>query len=108
MIKDKTKPPKIRHKSKDETKVAQRLTGVLRKALTPKVERALSLIVSEVGSPRWDGDGKDLLEWRKRLAAMIKEGMLERKDREIEIIALALLVWWNRQRHEERMRLITW
>lgn len=41
-------------------------------------------------------------EWRTKLSRMVRAGMNERKDMEIEIAYLAAIVWFLRQVDEER------
>lgn len=46
-----------------------------------------------------------LLDLRRELVGAVRQGMLERKDKEIEIAMLACFVWWNRLEKEKRFAL---
>lgn len=48
---------------------------------------------------------ENLLAMRKALVAMVKKGMLERKDCEEEIVILAGLIWFMRQEEDRRYRI---
>lgn len=49
-----------------------------------------------VGKRTFEVSDENLLKHRKALVARIKEGMLERKDMELEIATLAAIVWFLR------------
>jgi len=53
-----------------------------------------------------DEKGERLLKYRRELAACIREGMLERKDKEIEIVVLAVIVWFQRMGMDEQRRIL--
>lgn len=48
---------------------------------------------------------ENLLALRKSLVAMVKKGMLDRKDLEEEIAVLAGLIWFMRQEEDRRYRI---
>ena len=52
-----------------------------------------------------DNDAK-LLDLRKKLVRYIREGMYERKDKEIEIGWLAMSIWFNRMEFEKQANLL--
>ncbi len=59
-----------------------------------------------IGGANWQiAEGKDLLELRRRLVAKVKEGMLERKDMELEIAFLSMMIWFARLEKERRDRI---
>lgn len=55
----------------------------------------------------WDNpESTNLLVLRKQLLAYVKEGMYGRKDLEIDIGAIAALIWFNRLEAERRERIL--
>jgi len=86
--------PVIRHTT--TAKDVQKLERVLRmfmKEMSGKSKKFSSDLLKD-----WDKgvDGENLLKYRKLLVESVKEGMLKRKDMEIEIAATAAIVWFNR------------
>lgn len=55
----------------------------------------------------WDApDEKALVELRRLLVSYIKSGMLERKDQELEIAVVAMMVWFQRQDRERMFSIL--
>jgi len=87
--------PKVTHSSRN--KEVSKLT----KIMTSFTQAALGFAKSAAGAgtlpdPLFSVEGGELLKQRKRLAQALKQGMLERKDKELEIAIFAALVWYNR------------
>lgn len=94
-------PPKIIHKDGRQER------AVVRSVLTPFVkhlERELKELVKELGPDEFIKAVTDnmLLENRRRLTHLVRKGMCERKNLELEIAAQAMVVWWLRLSQEER------
>lgn len=81
----------------------RKLRGVL-KIFVGDLEKKLESSIKVMND--WDNvSDKKLLDLRRELVAVTKQGMLERKDMEIEIALLACFVWWNRLESEKRFAL---
>ena len=81
----------------------RKLRGVL-KVFVRELEKKLESSIKVMDD--WDDmSGEKLLGLRRMLVATTKQGMLARKDMEIEIALLACFVWWNRLESEKRFAL---
>ena len=81
----------------------RKLRGVL-KVFVGELEKKLESSIKVMDD--WDDmSGEKLLNLRRELVGAVKQGMLDRKDMEIEIAMLACFVWWNRLEGEKRFAL---
>lgn len=81
----------------------RKLRGVL-KIFVRELEKKLESSIKTMDG--WDDvSDKKLLDLRRELVGAVRQGMLERKDKEIEIAMLACFVWWNRLEKEKRFAL---
>lgn len=98
--------PKIIHSDrKNETRLFRRVLMTLERQAEPVFKRLLAGGLEE----KWGvkvGDRSDaaLLAWRRALTSYIKSGMLDRKDQELEVIAVACMVYFCRMDAEEVAR----
>lgn len=92
---------RITHRDwKHERRVLNRIMKTFQTLLRDKAEKMI--LGNKV--PGWDQfSDESLLTLRKRLVSYIKEGMLERKDMELEIAFIALCVHLQRMSHEDRI-----
>jgi len=57
----------------------------------------------------WDKySDENLLNMRRRLVRVVKEGVHERQNKEEEIALVAAMVWFLRLKQEERDRMMEW
>lgn len=92
--------PKITHTTlQRERRKIRAIVQSFAKKVIERVEK-----IREVDLRVFDPNEATLLDYRKRLVAQVKEGMLERKDMEIEIATIAALVWFMRLTKDERDR----
>ncbi len=63
-------------------------------------------MLASVPIEKEDRDEELLLNLRQRLSWEIKEGMLNRKDHELEIAVLAMAVWFLRLEADKKARII--
>jgi len=85
----------IRHR--DTGRVKRKVREIIKNYMGAQMEGALDRALKnypyiDPDKPNVEDLAKDLLALRKELASAIKRGMLQRKDGELEIIILALLV----------------
>ena len=97
--------PKVTHstRNKDVNKFAN-ILGAFTDTIAAYVRSPLS--VDTIPSTMFSVEGPDLLQLRKQLRDTIKDGMLKRKDKEIEIAILACLVWFNRLERERKLKIL--
>jgi len=95
----------IRHfNSGPELRKARR---VMAKFMTKVKQRMEKKIAKDRKYINWfDTSEEGLLDRRRELVKSIKEGMLERKDLEIDIAVNACFVWFNRLEVEQREQIL--
>jgi len=100
------KSPQIRH---NDIKQEMRLFRRVLQTIVRQEEDVFRNLVVEGLEKKWgvkvgDRSEKALLAWRRALASYIKSGMLERKDQELEVIAIACMIYFCRMDAEDAAR----
>ena len=93
-----TAVPKIRHKDGMRDRVVVRMVT---KPFVEELVKEFGRRVEEIGCEVFDNDSSSidsdvLLANRKHLVSLVRSGMYERKDLEVEIATQAMIVWWLR------------
>lgn len=91
--------PKVTHRSTDDARVARRLSALFVEEVRKTMDRMVA--DGKLDHIR-EGNSSDaeILAERKKLVLVLKEGMLERKDMELEIAVQAGVVWLMRMDRE--------
>jgi len=92
---------KIAHRDwTKERRVLGRIMDICSKDLKNKAKK----MIKKNKVPGWcEFSDSNLLKLRKQLVSFVKEGMLERKDMEMEIAFVALCIYVQRLSHEDRL-----